>query len=251
MKHKLTILLLFLTTIGYAQNDRQDKYDRHYRQLVKDFYRQLFKESVTVKELDEIWQFGEYENSELKKKQSVSDTEQSELMKSVKNKYFDELTNKLTIKEIEKVIDMSELSTDGYEFGIILELALSKKYSVYFDLDSDIPGKIERIYLKDAIEIGSKENHYPKEQLFRPGTINDTDGYTNLREKPDSKSKIVGRLKTNELFFYSPIGDSDWYPVKKEETSKILGYIHKTRITKYSNLPKLVKRKVDKIRGGC
>ena len=251
MKHKLTIFLLFLTTLGYAQNDRQDKYDIHYRQLVKDFYRQLFKESVTVKELADIWVFGEYEYSELKKQQSVNDTEKSELMKSVKNKYFDELTNKLTINEIVKLIDISELSTDGYDFGIILELPLSKNYSVFFELDADIPGKIEGIYLMDAIDIGGKEKDYPKEQLFRPAIINDTDGYSNLREKPDSKSKIVGRLKTNELFFYSPIGNSDWYPVKKEETSEILGYIHKTRITKYSNLPQLIKLKVDKIRGGC
>jgi hypothetical protein len=218
---------------------------------VKNFYRQLFTDSVTVKKFAEIYVFAEYENSELTKKYIVTDTMESELMRSFKNKYFNELTNNLTIKEIDKLIYNSELSTDGYEFGIILELPLSKNYSVYFGLDSDIPGKIEGIYLKDAIDIGCKEKNYPEEQLFRPGIINNADGYTNLREKSDSKSKIVGRLKINELFFYSPIGDSDWYPVKKTETGKIAGYIHKSRIIKYSNFPKLIKEKVYKIRGGC
>jgi len=32
---------------------------------------------------------------------------------------------------------------------------------------------------------------------------------------------------------------------------KKIGYIHKSKIIKYSNFPKQIKVKVDKIRGGC
>ena len=251
MKFKLTILLMFLSTLLFAQSEKQDRFEKHYRQLVKDFYRQLFKESVTVKEFSEIYVYAGYIDSDLTKKHLNTDKMKSELMNSIKTKHFDELTNKLTINEINNVIEKSEISSDGYDFEIIMELPLSKNYSIYFDLDNDIPGRIEYIFLKNAINIGSMDNKEYKEQLFRPGIINESDGYTNLRENPNSKSKVVGILKTNELFFYSPIGDSDWYPVQMRYLGKKIGYIHKSKIIKYSNFPKQIKVKVDKIRGGC
>ena len=54
--------------------------------------------------------------------------------------------------------------------------------------------------------------------------IQDNDGYTNLRETPDSNSKILYRIPDSEVFSYYDIDDdSDWIKigVSKNKFSKI------------------------------
>lgn len=60
--------------------------------------------------------------------------------------------------------------------------------------------------------------------------INDPDGYVNIREKPNAHSKIVRKIKKNELFYFTPISRAEWYPVSLKEISPCIGYIHKSRI---------------------
>ena len=44
--------------------------------------------------------------------------------------------------------------------------------------------------------------------------INDKDGYVNIREDKDSKSKIVGRLFTDDIFMVASDSDEDeWWGV--------------------------------------
>ena len=82
------------------------------------------------------------------------------------------------------------------------------------------------------------------------GTIKDPDGYTNLREEPSIKSKIVGQFYDDEIF---QIGDLDydtipnwrkvgrWYPERRESKG---GWMHVSRIQDLDYLPEPVRPKL-------
>jgi Bacterial SH3 domain len=74
--------------------------------------------------------------------------------------------------------------------------------------------------------------------------IDDKDGFTNVREEPNVKSKIVGKIKEGELFFcFSNEKHKDWFAVDVKNNNNLSGYVHKSRIKFVEELPKLKKRK--------
>jgi hypothetical protein len=74
--------------------------------------------------------------------------------------------------------------------------------------------------------------------------IDDKDGFTNIREEPNMKSKIVGNVKEGELFFcFSNEKHKDWFAVDVKNNYNLSGYVHKSRIKFVEELPKLKKRK--------
>ena len=72
--------------------------------------------------------------------------------------------------------------------------------------------------------------------------IQDIDGYTNIREKPDAKSKIIHKVYNNEVFIYNYeiyLDSAKWVPVYLQpndfslglsKSKDIKGYIHRSRI---------------------
>jgi Bacterial SH3 domain len=67
-------------------------------------------------------------------------------------------------------------------------------------------------------------------QEFEFAIIQDKDGFTNVREEANLKSKIVGTAKNDELIFvFDNEENKDWLMV---ETSKITGFVHKSRINR-------------------
>jgi len=67
--------------------------------------------------------------------------------------------------------------------------------------------------------------------------INDKDGYVNVRENADGKSKIIGKKYEDDIFYSIKSKDNDWYEVYIENGAT--GYIHSSRIMPLSNLQKL------------
>ena len=73
-------------------------------------------------------------------------------------------------------------------------------------------------------------------------TIIDSDGWTNVRQTPDSKGVIIHKLYENEVFMYIDVEDKeagDWvkvsipknkFSLEKWDASYIIGYIHKSRL---------------------
>jgi hypothetical protein len=59
------------------------------------------------------------------------------------------------------------------------------------------------------------------------GNIKDSDGYTNLREKANSKSRIITSIKLEEEFYYESNNSSNW---SKVQFKNFIGYIHNSRI---------------------
>jgi len=87
---------------------------------------------------------------------------------------------------------------------------------------------------KNRIKNTIKESLIKKNEVFKftndtkIGKINDADGYTNLREKPNTKSKIISKLLLNDFFFYNPNKTNKWYKVKDLKGN--VGFVHKSRI---------------------
>lgn len=93
--------------------------------------------------------------------------------------------------------------------------------------------------------------------------INDKDGYSNVREKPDQNSKIIGKIVEHQAFAIdSYVQDEenkskDWIAVKfpininknvgftKFEDEEKSGYIHKSRLVELEKLPKFEKNELN------
>tara|TARA_R110002050_G_scaffold158381_1_gene287659 strand:- start:146 stop:820 length:675 start_codon:yes stop_codon:yes gene_type:complete len=73
-------------------------------------------------------------------------------------------------------------------------------------------------------------------------TIQDPDGWTNVRKSPDGKSEIIQRVYENEVFWYDyeeTDQEQEWisiyipkndYSLGKSEPNYIVGFIHKSRL---------------------
>jgi hypothetical protein len=66
-------------------------------------------------------------------------------------------------------------------------------------------------------------------------TINDPDGYTNVRAEKSVQSKINARLVTDDMFTYDPEDTGEWVYIERGE--KLSGYIHKSRFMPVDSLP--------------
>ncbi len=60
------------------------------------------------------------------------------------------------------------------------------------------------------------------------GKIIDADGYTNVRDKPSTKSNILFKIETNEYFYYENSDSKDWCKVTNMNGES--GFMHKSRI---------------------
>lgn len=108
---------------------------------------------------------------------------------------------------------------------------------------------VRRVYDADGVPFDEKvpiENELYG-YLLVPASIQDKDGYVNVREGKSSSSKIVGRLNDNQPFFFTPSKNSDWWRVTlmtPEEDIQFYGYVHKSRILCYDQCTNDVKRKL-------
>ena len=60
------------------------------------------------------------------------------------------------------------------------------------------------------------------------GLINDPDGYTNVREKPEANSNVLFKVNEGEYFYYTIAKDKNWWRVVNMDGNA--GFMHKSRI---------------------
>ena len=58
-----------------------------------------------------------------------------------------------------------------------------------------------------------------------PAVINDPDGFSYVRERPSTKSKVKTKIRRNQIFLYTPIWGSDWCRAYSDDGSLFIGYI--------------------------
>ena len=68
--------------------------------------------------------------------------------------------------------------------------------------------------------------------IHQAAIINDPDGYTNVRIKPDGNSKIVAKIVDGEKFFFDEVPGSKWVKVYRtaNESAECIGYMHSSRV---------------------
>ena len=82
--------------------------------------------------------------------------------------------------------------------------------------------------------------------MAEPGVINDVDGYTNVRERGDSKSKVIGKLVDGQVFDFNFLSIKDrWAQVSFVKNGKrVRGFMHGSRILALDSLKKAEKGRV-------
>lgn len=108
---------------------------------------------------------------------------------------------------------------------------------------------VHRVY--DAEGVPFDENEPISNDLYGylliPASIQDKDGYVNVREGKSPSSKVVGKLTDKQPFFFTPSLNSDWWRITlmtSEEDIQFYGYVHKSRILSYDQCTHDVKRKL-------
>jgi hypothetical protein len=68
--------------------------------------------------------------------------------------------------------------------------------------------------------------------VHKAAFINDPDGYTNVREQPNAKAKIVAKIVDGERFFYDEEEGSKWVKVYRtaDADAACIGYMHGSRV---------------------
>lgn len=224
---KITLFLLFSPLLAYTQTRESVWIEQHkneYRSVVKKFYSSLYNEQSSNKEFSETYWDASLDSAMIKKTRS----------------FFNELTSGLQKAEVLKLIDNAEISDEGLKFSVYVKLVLSETNQIYFELGSDLPSVIDKIWLSDGVLLGSKiRAERPIQKLLLVGIIEDKESYANVREFPSRQSKVVGKIMANEYIFYVPNSKSDWWQVsKKDDLKAIIGYVHKSRIIQYGKMPK-------------
>ncbi len=95
--------------------------------------------------------------------------------------------------------------------------------------------KVEVVGTKNKTEYYNENRNLKFKQIEKSeiGKINDPDGFSNLRTEPNSKSKILTKIKEDEYFFYNLKNNSNWFKVK--DLNGRIGFLHKSRILKVTN----------------
>lgn len=211
-------------------------HNKDYKNIVKKFYFTLYEKESTNKNLAEVYLDAALDTGILKKVKP----------------YFKKLTGKLSKEEIYKIIDRAEVTDEGLQFGVYVELLISDYEKIYFELGSkDLPTIIQYIWLGDGTLFNSliSSDSFFVQKLLLVGIINDKDGFSNIREKPSINSKIVDKFTTEDFFYYTPDNANDWWLVYRQDDIKArVGYIHKSRIIKYSKMSDSIKEKITKKR---
>jgi hypothetical protein len=151
------------------------------------------------------------------------------------------------------VVDYTLKRADVTPFGNAMEFKegdVIKKQTVFqlYDDGWRITGKKPKSIIKeeniagfdnDFIEKAKakiKQNEIIASNQGEPETesviavINDPDGYTNLREKASSKSKILTKIYEGETFeVYTEDSPKDWWMIYHQKSQKT-GFIHKSRV---------------------
>lgn len=254
------LLILLIPNVAFAQ--LEDSYNT----CLKNFYKLLYQENVTIQELNTVLPTTDYADSLFVLERLAKAHGDNSYLKVSKNriirpansisyimlelkKHRQELTQGLSLDSVCKIIDQSKEHGEPDEFSQYVELTFPNNHKVFFDLSTETPSFINWIWLNNGDLLNAIiYRDIPVVKMKWVGMINDKDGFVNVREAPEQESKIVRKIGKNEIFYYTPIGDSDWWPISTDERGAYIGYIHKSEVLIYPNFPKEVK---DKLKKGC
>ncbi len=246
---KIFLIIIFLVS-SYLNGQSQPEI-ADYKKLVKSFYQFFYNNALNKNdfEISDINKDFNFIINSCKYKKYKDDTLNIinyAKMKSDTSLFYvyNQITQKLSIDELDKIVDEGEIYIDDDPFNISLDIKFPNNKIIHFIIYmADEPARLLDINLNNGNSVSTE---IPL-KLLRVGVINDPDGFTYVREKPNINSKIITKFLTNEIFMYTPIGDSEWWPVTITNSPfKYIGYIHKSKILTFKKFPKYLKEKLIK-----
>ena len=93
-------------------------------------------------------------------------------------------------------------------------------------------------YLKNSEKVTEKDDKSSNKGIgstkgvHKAAVINDPDGYTNVRAKPDSKAEIVAKVVNDERFYFDEVPNSKWVKVYRtsDAEAQCIGYMYNSRV---------------------
>ena len=270
IKNYKVALILGFTMFSIVISAQQIFSDVH--PAIMKFYEYLFKEEkLTISEFNVVYQKANLNTESwlIKEKcnrkeenycnklqkignvfQNLSLSDTSCVFWEFRTKYYSELTHGLSFGEIITIIKNLTIHYDG-DINIqyaILTFPNDKKIYLALNADTEnvgFPSKISEIWLNNGDNLSELTIDNVTEKLKWVGIINtkNNKGSIKIYEKPNNSSIVTGQLLLNQTFFFTPIGDNDWWPVYNH--GEILGYIQKKDVVMYSNFPKELRDRLE------
>ncbi|MBP5526799.1 MAG: SH3 domain-containing protein [Paludibacteraceae bacterium] len=137
--------------------------------------------------------------------------------------------NDMTIEVESKILKDKTIEWHWNNYGLhrysIFKL---NQYGQFEVIESRTEGKYNGPYSEEDDD--SDEYHAEDTKLVRK-TIDDVDGYVNVRSKPNANSEILYTIPTKTKVLCHEIKDSNWVEIVEVENSeRIGGYVHKSRL---------------------
>lgn len=158
--------------------------------------------------------------------------------------FFSNYFQNISKEEIETLINKAEVFCYGNPTASVVLLNLGN-HALYFEISTEPPVSSNS---DDVLGIYDETGHsilYNDESISFPAIINDPDGYVNIREKPSLNSKIKGKIRKNQIFFYFPIWGTKWCKIYLRWGGPCVGYIYKDRILPYEKCPPKIQEKME------
>lgn len=131
----------------------------------------------------------------------------------------------------------------GNPLDSVVEVNLGNKV-LYFMVNTESPrsfkySDINSIYDGNGLSLVDRDDY-----MKFPAVINDPDGFTYVRERPSTKSKVKTKIRRNQIFLYTPIWGSGWCRAYSDDGSLFIGYIYRKRILPFDKCPVDIKKKM-------
>lgn len=138
----------------------------------------------------------------------------------VKEPDYELNNNETTLKE--DIIDLYKQNKFVKLLSFFLAyLIFVGAFNLFNSKENSQPNNVDTIQATEKKVVSEKND-------VEYAVINDSDGYTNLREKPTTKSKVIRKILEDEKFQIIE-KKNDWWLIKELKNGK-KGFIHKSRI---------------------
>lgn len=131
----------------------------------------------------------------------------------------------------------------GNPLDSVVELDLGDK-ALYFMVTTEPPRSFRYSDINCVYDSKGCNLLYKEDYMKFPAVINDPDGFTYVRERPSTKSKVKTKIRRNQIFLYTPIWRSDWCRAYSDDGSLFIGYIYRKRILPFDKCSVDIKKKM-------